>query len=258
MPPKKKQRFSSLQQQEQAIQDFLDNISDDEETPFDNDVSFEASDDEEEIPAMLKSELEGQEGDEEYEQLPRKQSFKTLDECCDETNYQHLEVQDEENRSYTYASTDKKFTQEWHTKKERGVSVRAANQNILRGAEGPRGRAKAAKTPVEGFELFITDKMRQDVVNNNKKNIQNFMTRFHDVLNESSKYTYVKETDLIKLKALIRLLYLRAALQLNIFKTREIFFHESSHEIFTATMSYNHFAFLIRFLKFDDKETRRQ
>ena len=45
MPPKKKQQFSSLQQQEQAIQDFLDNISDDEETPFDNDVSFEASGD---------------------------------------------------------------------------------------------------------------------------------------------------------------------------------------------------------------------
>ena len=48
MPPKKKQRFLSLQQQEQAIQDFLDNISDDEETPFDNDVSFEVSDDKEE------------------------------------------------------------------------------------------------------------------------------------------------------------------------------------------------------------------
>ena len=207
---------------------------------------------------MLKSETEGEEGDEEYEQLPRKELFKTLDECCDETNYQHLEVQDEENKSYTYTSADKKFTREWHTKKEREVSGRAANQNILRGAEGPRGRAKAAKTLVEGFELFITDEMTQDVVNNNNKNIRNFMTRFHDVLKESSKYTYVKETDLIKLKALIRLLYMRAALQLNIFKTREIFFHESSHEIFAATMSYNHFAFLICFLKFDDKEPRQQ
>ena len=68
------------------------------------------------------------------------------------------------------------------------------------------------------------------------------MTRFHDVLKESSKYRYVKETDLIELKTLIGLLYLRAALQLNIFKTREIFFHESSHEIFAATMSYNRFA----------------
>ena len=60
MPTKKKRRFSSLQQQKQAIQDFLDNISDDEETPFDNVVSFEASDDEEEIPAMSESESEGE------------------------------------------------------------------------------------------------------------------------------------------------------------------------------------------------------
>ena len=78
MPPKKKQRFLSLQQQEQAIQDFLDNISDDEETPFDSHISFEASDDEEEIPAVSESELEGEEGDEEYEHFPRKQLFKTL------------------------------------------------------------------------------------------------------------------------------------------------------------------------------------
>ena len=84
------------------------------------------------------------------------------------------------------------------------------------------------------------------------------MTRFNDVLKLSSKYMYVKETDLIELKALIGLLYLRAALQLNIFKTREIFFHESSYEIFAATMSYNPFAFMICFLEFDNKETRKQ
>ena len=36
--------------------------------------------------AVSESESEGEEGDEEYEQLPRKQLFKTLDECCDETN----------------------------------------------------------------------------------------------------------------------------------------------------------------------------
>ena len=54
------------------------------------------------------------------------------------------------------------------------------------------------------------------------------------------------------------MLYLRAALQLNIFRTREIFFAESSHKIFAATMSCNRFAFLTRFLEFDNKETRRQ
>ena len=112
MHSKKKQRFLSPQQQEQPKQDFLDNISDDEETPFHNDVSFEASADEEAISAVSESESEGEEGDEEYEQLPRKQLFQTLDECCDGTNYQHLEVQDEENKSYTYLTADKKFTQE--------------------------------------------------------------------------------------------------------------------------------------------------
>ena len=61
---------------------------------------------------MSESESEGEEGDEEYEQLPRKQFFKTLVECCDETNYQDVEVQDEENKSHTYTSADKKFTGE--------------------------------------------------------------------------------------------------------------------------------------------------
>ena len=68
---------------------------------------------------MLDSESEAEESDEEYKQLPKKQLFKTLDECCDETNYKHLEVQDEENKSYTYTIADKKFTREWHTKKKK-------------------------------------------------------------------------------------------------------------------------------------------
>ena len=76
---------------------------------------------------MSESESECEEGDEEYEQLPGKQLLKTLDDCSDEPNYQHLEVQDEENKLYTYTSADKRFIREWHTKKERGVSGTAAN-----------------------------------------------------------------------------------------------------------------------------------
>ena len=70
---------------------------------------------------MSKSESEGEEGDEEYEQLPRKQLFKTLDECCDETNYQLLEVEDEGNKWYTYTSADKKFTREGIQRKKEGL-----------------------------------------------------------------------------------------------------------------------------------------
>ena len=112
--------------------------------------------------------------------------MKRRSQLCRRVNRKVKKVMKNTSKSYTYTSADKKFNRKWHTKKERRVSGRAANQNILRGAEGPRGRAKAAKTPVEGFELFRTDEMMQDVVNYTNKNIRNFMTRFHDVLKESS------------------------------------------------------------------------
>ena len=91
--------------------------------------------------------------------------------------------------------------------------------------------------------------MFQEVVHHITKKVTDFMTRFHEVLEQSSKCTYVKVTELIEIKALIGLRYLRAALQLNIFKTREIIFFESSHKIFAATMIYNRFSFLMRFLE---------
>lgn len=44
MPPKKKQRLLSKREQEKARQDFLEKIANDEETPFNKEVSFEALD----------------------------------------------------------------------------------------------------------------------------------------------------------------------------------------------------------------------
>ena len=137
MPPKKKQRFSSLLEQEQAIQDFLDNMSD-EDAPFDEDVPFEESDEENENLAPIpETDSEGEEGDQEYEQLPKKQIFKSLDECTNEGNYKDLAIEEAEDKKYIYTSSDKKFTRTWHTKKEKATSGRAAGANIVRGAEGP-------------------------------------------------------------------------------------------------------------------------
>ena len=115
--------------------------------------------------------------------------MKRRSQLCRRVNRKVKKVMKNTRKSYTYTSADKKFTRKWHTKKERGVSGKAARQNILRGTEGPRGRAKTVKMPAEGFELFITDEMMQDIVNNTNKNIRNFMTRFHDELKESSKYS---------------------------------------------------------------------
>ena len=71
LPPKKKHGFIAAGTRKSQTRLYR-NIADDEETPFDNDVSFEGSDVDGETPAPIsKFELEEQEGDEKYKPIPR-------------------------------------------------------------------------------------------------------------------------------------------------------------------------------------------
>ena len=104
----------------------------------------------------------------------------------------------------------KKFSKTWHTKQEIRNCGRAANANLIRGAEGPRGSTKTVKSPADAFEFFITGEILQEVVRHANKKITNFMTRFYEVLEHPLKYSYGNIlTDLMEIKALIELLYLR-------------------------------------------------
>ena len=111
---------------------------------------------------------------------------------------------------------------------------RAVTHNTVEGREGPQGAAKNVETALQAWELFASDDILQDVVTNTNIKIAQFRENFEETL------------------------YLRGARYLNGTKTRELFYHESSLDIFQATMSYNRFSFLIRFLEFDDKETRQE
>ena len=83
-------------------------------------------------------------------------------------------------------------------------------------------------------------------------------TMVSHILDHVHFHSDVKVTDLIKIKAMIGLLYLSIAWHLNIFGTKEIFFHESSYKMFATTMSCNHFFFLILYRELDDKKTWSQ
>ena len=72
----------------------------------------------------------------------------------------------------------------------------------------------------------------------------------------ASKYTWYKETDQKELHAFLGLMYFRAVLKLNLFTRQTILYHESSHELFAATMSQKQFTFLCRMISFDDSTTR--
>ena len=91
---------------------------------------------------------------------------------------------------------------------------------------------------------------------NNK--IIEFRVKFSVQLERSSKYPHCKEADMIEIRAVFGILYLRAAKHLNLQIVRDVFSHESSLDIFQNTMSQNRFVFLVRMLSFDDKDTRAE
>ena len=98
--------------------------------------------------------------------------------------------------------------------------------------------------------------MVEKVLTYSNNSIESAMERFSDLLKESDKYPHFRKVDKIDISAFIGLLYLRAAFRLNLRETLQIWNHESSHDIFSATMLYNRFQFIHKLITFDDKSTR--
>ena len=69
---------------------------------------------------------------------------------------------------------------------------------------------------------------------------------------ENDKITFTKPTDIHEIRALIDLFYLRRALNQNLYSVKDLVYHDSSCDVFNATMNYMRFYFLCQF---DDKET---
>ena len=60
---------------------------------------------------------------------------------------------------------------------------------------------------------------------------------------------------MVELKAFFGLLYLRASLKSNLYLADVIWYHESSNDLFAATMSMKRFQFISRFIEFDVSKT---
>ena len=89
------------------------------------------------------------------------------------------------------------------------------------------------------------------IVRSTKTKIQEFINA-HPNVRESSKYSHCKETDIIEIRALIGLIYLRGALHLTFLHVKRLFQHRSSNTIFMTTISQNRFAFLLGMIESDD------
>ena len=140
-------------------------------------------------------------------------------------------------------------------------TVRKKNvRNVLKKRPGPTPAARNAKAPLAAWNLFLSPEILDKVVEHTNNNIFQFRQCFASMLSpdneNASKCTWYKETDLKEFHAFLGLMYFRAVLKLNLFSRQTIWYHESSHNLFAATMSEKRFTFLCRMISFDDNTTR--
>ena len=131
--------------------------------------------------------------------LPRKQKFTNLA------------------ASYSYTDARKTFTIHCKTlKDDRRFFQRRGKNNMLKNTPGPRRAAKRVTTPVEAFELFITNEMLEKIFEYTNASTDPFLRRYGDLIENSNKYSWYKPIDLTDIRTFLGILYLRAAFKLNL------------------------------------------
>ncbi|XP_071051718.1 piggyBac transposable element-derived protein 4-like [Onthophagus taurus] len=135
------------------------------------------------------------------------------------------------------------------------INVRTRAHNLVTHLPGPKGKAKDATTPFEGWNCMISD------------NMINHIVRYTNIYIDLSRGKFVRErdaapTDQREMKALFGLLYYAGVLKSGRLNTLELWEkHGSGVDIFPAVMSRKRFLFLLTSLRFDDirdRHTRRQ
>ena len=285
----KRTRLTEREQQ-QLIDNFLedidgyeniDNISDGEQDEDVDEIIEDAIEN-----AGGAGEIEATEDTEGEE--PRKQKFRDLSEVLDESNYDHLPPK--EKRTYTYATkemekngksikwtTHKNMESEEDDSEEDEIEVdeevddedgdggeepvaipvprrppgKRRASNIVHDNPGPCADAKNLDKPIQFWSLFFTDEILQVILDFTNSSIERWTAVNQARL--THRDTYVKQLDLIELKAFIGLMYLRGASKKNLLSIVDVFTHKSSPDVFQATTSYRRFQFLCHF---DDTLTR--
>lgn len=152
-----------------------------------------------------------------------------------------------ENRQRDYIGKDK--VTKWHKVKGR-TAIRTRAHNIITEASGPKGMAKTCKSPLECFQLFITDDMIAEITSCTNIYIEKLSHKY-------ARQRDCNKTDEIEIKALIGLLILSGLCKSSHRKLKDLWDESRlGIAIFHKTMSYNRFSFLLRCLRFDDVNSR--
>ena len=95
----------------------------------------------------------------------------------------------------------------------------------------------------------MTDDILLEIVTSTNKNIKAFVNQ-HVSFDQNNKITFTKPTDINDIRTLIGLFYLLGALNQNLHSVKDLFCHDSSCDVFAATMNYMRFYFLCQMVQF--------
>lgn len=129
-------------------------------------------------------------------------------------------------------------------------NVRTRQSNIVVRLPGVKQYAKSARSVLDCWNLFFSDNILNIIVENTNKKIESIKENY-------TRERSAKNTDLIEIKALLGLIYLAGCLKSNRLNVDELWERNGSGiELFWLTMSQQRFLFLLRYIRFDNFESR--
>ena len=239
---------------------FVDEDESDDDDHDDDFVETDADVGEETVIDINRDEEAPEDEPEPEPAISWKHKFSSYEKVCDSNNCEILPDQEEETFVWSNKCGDR---YEWSTLKNDVVNTigrgRRSAANICLSSGGPTTMdQRNAKSPVNTWSLMIPDCEIMKIVNFTNKKITQLHAIRRDRLEETEKITHYNLTSLTEMKAWFGLLYLCATLKLSTTYTDIVWYHESSNDIFSATMQWKRFIFLTRIIQFDDAEVREE
>ncbi|XP_060809050.1 piggyBac transposable element-derived protein 4-like [Amyelois transitella] len=139
----------------------------------------------------------------------------------------------------------------WATSKGQS-SARTSIRNIVRTSRGPSRSCRGLTGELHCFEKFFTDELFEEIVKWTNVEINVKRSSYESITATQ------KDTNVLEIKALVGTLILSAALKDNHLTTEEIFSKIFCGIGYVAALSRERFDFLVRCLRFDDRNLRLQ
>lgn len=131
-------------------------------------------------------------------------------------------------------------------------NVQTRKQNIIVEPPGVKPDARVYKTPLECFFLFVDQTMTATITNYTNKKIEQELSK-----DPNNRHAY--KTDETEIKALFGLLILAGSIRSGNQNLKDLWNENRlGIPIFHTTMSLKRFYFLLKCLRFDDIETRKE